>query len=142
MCKSFDEIDPRYVYGPLPEVVCLFQLMIKNVINLQTVLLCDGVTAARYLFIFYLKNPFQFQDEFWHTFCNAWVASFALLSQFVFVYSPGHQPLNFFLCVGKNPRCQFHQHFLRAFLVRKSFWQLFLVTFCLWRKICTKNARV
>ena len=98
------ELDTRYVYGPLPEVVCLFQLMIKNVINMQTVLLCDGVTAARYLFIFYLKNPFQFQDEFWHTFCNAWVASFALLSQFVFVYSPGHQPLNFFLCVGKNPR--------------------------------------
>jgi len=23
-------------------------------------------------------------------------------------------------------RCQFHQHFLRAFFVRKSFWQLFL----------------
>ncbi len=29
-----------------------------------------------------------------------------------------------------------------AFFVRTSFWQLFLVTFCLWQKICTKKVRV
>jgi len=33
--------------------------------------------------------------------------------------------------------------FLRTnFFVRMSFWQLFLVTFWLWQKNCTKNARV
>ena len=93
----------RYVFGPLPEGVCLFQLMLKNVINMQTVLFCDAVSVARYLFIFYIKNPSAFQDEFWHTFINIWVVSCGLLSQFVFVYLPGHQPLIFFLCSGQNP---------------------------------------
>jgi hypothetical protein len=93
----------RYIFGPLPEGVCLFQLLLKNVINVQTVLFCDAVSMARYLFIFYIKNPYKFQDEFWHTLINIWVVSFAIMTQFVFVYLPGHQPLNFFLCSGKNP---------------------------------------
>ncbi len=93
----------RYVFGPLPKWVCLFQLMLKNVINMQTVLFCDAVSVARYLFIFYIKNPRALQDEFWHTLINIWVVSCGILSQFVFVYLPGQQPLNFFLCSGQNP---------------------------------------
>ena len=93
----------RYVYGPLPEYICLFQLMHKNIINVQTVLFCDAVSVTRYIFIFYLKNPADFKDEFWHTFINIWIGCFGLISQFVFVYMPGHQPLNFFLCTGQDP---------------------------------------
>ena len=94
----------RYIFGPLPETLCMFHLMLKNLINFQTVLFCDGVSAARYLFIFYLKNPSEFQDEFWHIFINIWIVFFGLLSQFVFVYLPGHQPLNFYICIGQDPR--------------------------------------
>ncbi len=32
--------------------------------------------------------------------------------------------------------------YMYGFFVRMSFWHLFLVTFWLWQKICTKNARV
>ncbi len=42
----------------------------------------------------------------------------------------------------RHTRCQFHQHFTYKFFIRTSFLQLFLVTFWLWQKICTKNARV
>jgi len=93
----------RYIFGPLPETLCMFHLMLKNIITFQTVLFCDGVSAARYLFIFYLKNPSEFQDEFWHIFINIWIVFFGLLSQFVFVYLPGRQPLNFYICTGLDP---------------------------------------
>jgi len=46
------------------------------------------------------------------------------------------------LCAPTPLRCQFHQQFTYKFFIRTSFWQLFLVTFWLWRKICTKNSRV
>ncbi len=43
----------------------------------------------------------------------------------------------------KASRCQFHQRFyVRIFLYERPFWQLFLVTFWLWQKNCTKKARV
>ncbi len=39
-------------------------------------------------------------------------------------------------------RCHFHQHVTYEYFLRMSFWQLFLVTFWLWQKNCTKNARI
>jgi len=46
-----------------------------------------------------------------------------------------------------KPNCsQFHQRFMRKFYVRKSFWQLFLLTCKLekssWKDICMKNLHV
>ena len=94
----------RYVMGPLPEVICSIQLIHKNMITIQAVLFSAGMSFARYLFVFYLKNPSEFMDEFWHIFLNVWVICFAFISQFIFVCLPGSQPLNFYLCVGQNPK--------------------------------------
>ena len=62
------------------------------------------MTLARYVFIFHLKNPARFQDDFWHLFLNIWIVGFGLVSQFVFVYLPGQQPINFYICAGLDPR--------------------------------------
>ena len=94
----------RYIFGPLPNVFCLVHILSKNLINFQTALFCDAVTLARYVFIFHLKNPARFQDDFWHLFLNIWIVGFGLVSQFVFVYLPGQQPINFYICAGLDPR--------------------------------------
>jgi len=39
-------------------------------------------------------------------------------------------------------RCQFHQHFLRTFFIRKSFWQPFSSYISAKKHFCTKNACV
>ena len=91
----------RYLYGPLSIKVCYFHVIIKNVLNVQTVLFIDGVIFARYLFVFYLKNPFDFKDDFWHMFINIWVMAVSFVSQFIFVLMPGKQPMNFYLCTGQ-----------------------------------------
>jgi hypothetical protein len=59
---------------------------------------------SRYLYVFYLKNPSEFQDEFWHTFINLWVGCFGFLSQFTYLYLPGHQPINYYFCIGVDPK--------------------------------------
>jgi hypothetical protein len=67
------------------------------------VLFCDAVTSARFLFIFHLKNPARFHDDFWHLFINTWIVGFGVISQFVFVYLPGVQPISFYICAGIDP---------------------------------------
>jgi hypothetical protein len=91
----------RYVFGPLPKFVCLFQFIMKNATSLQILLFFDGIIVARYFYIFYLKNPAGFQDEFWNRFISIWVFAFSSISQAAFVYLPGRQPLNYYICVGK-----------------------------------------
>jgi len=94
----------RYIFGPLPESLCLFHLMYKNVLNLQTILFFDGVTVAHYFYVFGLKDPMRFKDDFWHFLVTIWVLSFGFFTQFVFVFLPGHQPISFYLCSGSDPR--------------------------------------
>ena len=93
----------RYIFGPLPKSLCLFHLMYKNVLNVQTLLFSDGVTVAHYFYIFGLKDPARFKDDFWQVLIKIWVLSFAFLTQTIFVYFPGHQPISFYLCTGADP---------------------------------------
>jgi hypothetical protein len=76
------------------------------VISTQILLFFDAANIVRYLFIFRLKDPFNFQDDFWYLFVNLWVVSFSLATQFVYLYLPGCQPLNYSICTGQyNPPC-------------------------------------
>ncbi len=96
----------RYLIGPMPSALCQFHVIFKNVINMKTALLIDGVSVARYLYIFYLKNPSEFKDDFWHLFINIWVNCFCFVTQYIFIFLPGIQPLNYYLCIGTNPKME------------------------------------
>jgi hypothetical protein len=41
----------------------------------------DGIILARYVYIFRLKNPAAFPDDFWHRFLNTWIFWFCTASQ-------------------------------------------------------------
>ncbi len=55
------------------------------------------------MYIFWLKDPASFNDDFWNCFLNIWIAGFSCISQFIFVYLPGKQTINFYIFSGKNP---------------------------------------
>ena len=90
----------RYFFHTFPDFVCRFHLVLKNAVLIQIVLFYDALVLVRYLSIFWLKSPLTFQNEFWFLIVNIWVVSFSLLSQAVFVFLPGRQPLNYYLCKG------------------------------------------
>jgi len=94
----------RHLYGPFGNAICYILLLLKNSMSLQVALFTLGISVSRYLYIFHLKNPARFQDEFWQLFVNIWVVSFGITSQFVFVFLPGRQPISFYLCNGQDPR--------------------------------------
>ena len=93
----------RYFVGPFNTKFCLVILLVKYVLNSHTSLFLLAVAISRYLYIFYLKNPAQFQDPFWQMFVNIWIVSCSILSQFAFVILPGRQPTSFYLCSGQEP---------------------------------------
>ncbi len=79
----------RYIYGPLPKWFCHIHIGLKNTITMQLILFFDIITIMRYLFIFWLKNPFGFNDDFWTFFINIWVVAFSSISQSIQAYLPG-----------------------------------------------------
>ena len=93
----------RYFSKPFSDTFCFVYLLLKNAIVMQILLFFDAHNLVRYLFIFWLKNPYNFQDDFWYLCVNIWIVAFSLAGQFVFLYLPGHQPLNYYICTGKLP---------------------------------------
>jgi hypothetical protein len=79
----------RYCFGPLPTFVCYLNLVIKNTLSIQLMLTFDAISILRYIFIFWLKNPYSFCDDFWTIFLNLWMFSLALISQIAFAILPG-----------------------------------------------------
>ena len=79
----------RYIYGPLPHRLCYFNLYIKNVFTIQDMVFTNAILISKYVYIFVLKNPLGFQDEFWYKFVFLWSTVFSYTSQFVLDFIPG-----------------------------------------------------
>jgi hypothetical protein len=59
--------------------------------------------AFKYVSVFWLKNPFGLQDEFWSFYFNLFVVCFSLLSQSVGDFLPGAKTMSYFICTGGFP---------------------------------------
>jgi uncharacterized Tic20 family protein len=75
----------------------------KLSITAHGLLILDFVMIFRYIFIFWLKNPAMFNDEFWIVFINLWIFLFAWLSQLVIILGPGRPYVNYYICTGRDP---------------------------------------
>ena len=59
-----------YFYRPFPLWICYLQIIYRQAVILRLILLFDSIIITRYIFIFWLKNPLHFDDEFWCSFIN------------------------------------------------------------------------
>ena len=78
-------------------------------------------------------------------FLNTWILTFSFLSQFVFVFLPGKQPLEYHLCSGSNPKAanqgvKYHYIFFIVYLVSILLNTLIPIRFYFHRRI-EKKAR-
>ena len=86
----------RYVIGPYPASFCWLHSIGKYGLIAKGLLLNIALIFTRYAYIFWLKNPQAFKDEFWCCFIKMWTYLFAFLTQTVFVCSPGFNNLKQF----------------------------------------------
>ena len=89
-------------YGPLPPELCKLTLYMKNTIAIQLMLFFDVMLLTKYLAVFWLKNPFGFQDDFWSLFINIWIPSFSHLLQFVLDYKYDSCGKIYYFCSRKS----------------------------------------
>ena len=62
-----------YFYKPLPDWYCNIIYILRNSLILLSVIYTDLILIVKYIFIFWMKNPLSFQDDFWYLFVNIWV---------------------------------------------------------------------
>ena len=62
------------------------------------------IISIRYIFIFKLKNPAAFHDDFWSLFLNIWIVSFALIVTLSFEFVYESYPYHLQLCTGVIPK--------------------------------------
>ena len=55
----------RYLFGPLNKLICHASVFSTFFLTINLIVVLDFIVVLRYVFIFVLRNPAGFQDEFW-----------------------------------------------------------------------------
>jgi hypothetical protein len=93
----------RFLFGPMPELFCLFNIIFRNTIKTQMLLFGDFFIVTRYALIFHLKNPYALEDKFCILFISLWNLIFSFIYNFVFFILPGKKPFSYYICADIDP---------------------------------------
>ena len=91
----------RFSYGPLPNGLCCFQNLVKGVVFCCTLMFLDATIITRYVYIFWLKNPASFNDEFWRCFVSLWIYCCSTIIMVIVNFMTSCQTMGFFICNGQ-----------------------------------------
>jgi len=107
----------RFYFGPLPQLACFWLVVMRKTIIINITFILNAMTLTRYIFIFWLKNPAAFNDEFWFIYVNLWTTGFSFITQFLRGVVPGSQLLEFNICSGEDPSIILsHPPFMRGYI--------------------------
>ena len=90
----------RYTYGPLPIFICHVQHISRSFSAITVLLFADAITAIRFVFIFWLKNPAAFHDDFWCRFISFWIFGLSLIWCCTWHYLLKVQSSGFYIWTG------------------------------------------
>jgi hypothetical protein len=97
----------RFLYGPFSKSFCFLKTIVCSAYVTETLLYFDAIAMTRYLFIFWLKNPAAFQDDFWNVFVKLWINGASLIFNGVWFLKAERQIINYYVCSGIDPREDF-----------------------------------
>lgn len=90
----------RFCSGPLPAVLCCFKVSLKFFLVCSMALALDAVVVTRHVYIFWLRNPAAFKDDFWHRFAAIWITTCSGILTVIGFSGSGCQSLAFRICTG------------------------------------------
>ena len=59
--------------------------------------------VTRFAFVHWVRNPVALNDDFFRLFINVSTATLSFISQIVYVWMPGRNPMGYYICTGKFP---------------------------------------
>ena len=80
--------------------MCHIMIFMRQFFITEVVMLMTGLALVRYCFIFHLKNPSAFLDDFWHLFINLWIILASLLVQLAPMLFQHKDLLVYLVCCG------------------------------------------
>ena len=90
-----------YTFGPLPVMFCLLHTMVRLSIICSILMIFNAIIIFRFVYIFKLKNPAAFRDDFWCLFVSLWI----YITSFLFITTlntlANHQIMPNFICSGQ-----------------------------------------
>ena len=92
----------RFSSGPLPSGLCCFKVSLKFFLVCSMALGLDAVAITRHVYIFWLKNPAAFKDEFWHRFAAIWITACSGILTVVGFAGTDCKSLAFRVCNGSG----------------------------------------
>jgi len=93
----------KHLVGPLPQSICFLQAVFRSSVTSDFLLYYDAIILVRFLYIFVLKNPAAFCDEFWIRFLNIMIKSYSLIAQTTWHLMAKRQPIAYYICSGIDP---------------------------------------
>ncbi len=91
-------------FGPINiSEFCSVHTYARNSVIMYFFFIQNAIMICWYMFIFHTKKPTAIQDDYWKVFVNIWSFTFSGVSQFVYYYLPGRNPIHHYLCLGRYP---------------------------------------
>ena len=72
----------RYLLGPLNPHFCFFQVVFKASAFTQILCYFDAMIVAKYALIFWTKNPWSINDDFWSRYVSICIYIFSYTANF------------------------------------------------------------
>jgi hypothetical protein len=91
------------MYGPGGSLQCSMEVIFINVLGMQAMLLLDAIVISKYIFVFLLRNPVAIHDGYFLYFINISTFTISFISQCVYVWLPGRNPMIFYICIRQFP---------------------------------------
>lgn len=70
---------------------------------MHAMMMFNAIIIARCTYLHCLKNPTALQDDYWKMFTNLWILVFWIVTQTVYIITPGKNPINYYMCIGSYP---------------------------------------
>ena len=74
----------------------------KSSVLCTSLLFLNGTKVAKYAYIFWLKNPTSFADDFWCHFLSLWIYLTTLLWMYTLNYLTGRTSVAYLICTGQG----------------------------------------
>ena len=90
-----------YTFGPLPHTFCYIHTLVRQSIFFSILMYIDAIIVFRYVYIFKLKNPAAFRDDFWCFLVSLWIYLVVLIFSTTSSILANFQILPNFICTGQ-----------------------------------------
>ncbi len=94
----------KFLHGQFNDSACFWYIVMRRTLTTIVFMFINAISLSRYFFIFWLKNPAIFNDDFWSRMVSLWIVGFCVLLQFICGFSLGTENVGFGSCTGKSSR--------------------------------------